>query len=196
MKQTFQTITAVLVLILAAPFLYAASISKGPVNVKATVPSGITLQMRIVDQLTGAEVPSMDFGDLGQVNEEYRAAHFFKVYLTVNAGSTSFDLTQNATDLLRSGGAEVIPSGAYMMKPEYIESDNDNLPKPPSAAPGQRTTAVGNHLLFRDPTGLTRVVTTTYTLSGDPATGATSIITLGQKSGSYNGTVQYTLTTS
>ena len=173
----------------------AESITSGAVNVSATVPGGLTLDLRIVDQLTDSERPSLDFGELVRVGGEFRAATFFKVYLSANAAGDSFTLTQTGTPLTRTGGAEQIPSGAYIVKPEYVESDNAGAAQPAGSTVGTRGSASGTRTLYTDPTGASSIITLTYTLSGDPNTGATEIIPLSQKSGAYSGTVQFTLTT-
>ena len=173
----------------------AQSVSGGPINVSASVPSGLALDLKIVDQVSAAQVPSMDFGELVRMNSEFRAGTFFKVYLTANAAGNSFVLTQTGTSLTRNGGPETIPNGAYIVKPEYVDSDNSGAAQPVSSTVGNRGSATGTRTLYTDPTGSSRIITLTYTLSGDPNTGATEIIPLSQKSGSYSGTVQFTLTT-
>ena len=173
----------------------ASTLSTGPINVSASVPTGLTLDMRIVDQLNSAQVPSLDFGELIRTGDEFRAARFFKVYLTANVAGDPFVLTQLGTPLARSGGSETIPNGAYIVKPEYVDSDNSGSSQPTGSTIGTRGSAAGTRTLYTDPTGSSRVITLTYTLSGDPNTGATEIIPLSQKSGPYSGTVQFTLTT-
>ena len=174
---------------------HAASISGGPVTISATVPGGLTLELRIVDQLSGAEVPSLDFGELVRIGGEVRAAKFFKVFLKANAAGDPFTLTQIGTPLTRNGGSETIPSGAYFVKPSYAPEDNAQTAQPIGSVVGSIGTAVGTRALYTDPTGSSRIITLVYTLSGDSNTGATEIIPLSQKSGAYSGTVQFTLTT-
>ena len=175
--------------------VHATLISSEPIHVSASIPSGLTLEFRIVDQVNGSQVPSLDFGDLVRTSDEFRAARFFKVYLTANAASDSFTLTQVGTLLARTGGSETIPTGAFIVKPEYVESDNAGAAQPIGSTVGARNSAVGTRTLYTDPTGSSRILTLTYTLSGDPNTGATEIIPLSQKSGPYTSTVQFTLTT-
>ena len=167
----------------------------GPIHVSAVVPAGLMLELTIIDQLTNAEVPSMDFGELVRNGDEFRAARFFKVLLNTNVAGESYQLTQNATPLTRNGGAETIPEGAFIVKPAYVETDNFGLTLPIGSSVGAVASAIGTRPLFSDPTGSSRVLSLTYTLSGDPNTGATEVIALSQKSGSYSGTVQFTLTT-
>ena len=173
----------------------AESATGGPVNVSATVPGGLALELEIVDQVTSTPSPSLDFGELVRIGNEFRAAKFFKVFLRANATGDSFELTQISTPLTRAGGPETIPTGAYIAKPTYVEADNAGLSEPPGSTVGAIGTAVGTRTLYQDPTGSSRTITVVYTLSGDPNTGATETIPLSQKSGSYSGTVQFTLTT-
>jgi hypothetical protein len=173
----------------------AASISAGPVSVFAEIPSGLVMELTIIDQLTGATVPSMDFGELSQVDDEYRATRFFNVLLKISTAGNSYELTQLSTPLTRSGGTETIPNGAFFVKPFYEEADNAGFAFPSGASLGPAGTAVATQAVFKDPTGSGRTVRLQYTLTGDPATGATQNIPFGQKSGSYAATVQFTLTT-
>ncbi len=184
-------------LFLAAPIRLAeaASATHGPINVGADIPSGLTLELTIIDQLSGAVVPSLDFGDLIRVGDEFRSSKFFKVLLEVNSVGDPFELTQNGTPLARAGGSETLPPGAYMVQPSFVPADNSGATQPSGSSIGTASSAVGNKLLFSDPSGTGGVLTLVYTLSGDPNTGATEKIFLNQKSGSYAGTVQFTLTT-
>lgn len=173
----------------------AATVSGGPFRVSAQVPSTLTLELSILDPVSGAEKSLLDFGELTRVGGEFRAERFFKVLLKVNTAGDSFGLTQIATPLTRSDSAETIPSGAYVVKPTYVEADNTGLSQPTGSQIGTAGTAVGTRTLFADSTGAGRVITLTYTLSGDPSTGATEVIPLSQRSGFYTGTIQFTLTT-
>lgn len=173
----------------------AASLTAGPINVSADIPSGFSMQLTIVDQLTGATVPSMDFGELSRVNDEYRATRFFHVFLKINTAGNGYELTQLSTPLTRSGSADTLPNGAFFVKPFFESADNGGVSAPAGATLGAVGTAVATQLIFKDPTGSTGVVRLRYTLTGDPALGATQVIPVGQKSGSYAATVQFTLTT-
>ena len=166
------------------------------VNISADVPFGLTLELKIVDQLTGAQIPSLDFGELVRTGNKFRSSKSFKVFLTVNAAGDPLELTQLGTALARDGGTEKIPNGAFIVKPMYVTSDNTGASQPSGSTVGAVGTAVGTRLLFNDLTGSSRIITLVYTLSGDPNTNATETIPLSQKSGSYSGVIQFTLTTS
>ena len=192
-------LTRLLILAVAVVFYantaFADTSASGPLDVKASIPAGLTLEATVIDQLINAVVPSLDFSELVRVGNEFRSKTFFKVYLRINSVGDPCTLSQNGTDLVRQSGAEIMPRGAYTVLPEYIEGDNSGQPQPPGSSLGVRGTVVGPRLLYTDPTGSDRVITSTYTLTGDPNTGATEVITLDQKSGNYSGTVQFTLTT-
>ena len=194
-KRVLLTLLGIFTGFLFSPFSMAESTSAGPVTIAARVPAGLTLELTIVDQLTRTERPSLDFGELVRVGEEFRSTTFFKVLLKINTVGDSCELTQTGTPLTRSPGGETIPDGAYFVRPAYDEADNNDAPQPPGSGLGVAGAVVGPRVLYRDPTGSSRVIAATYTLSGDPNTGATEIIPLSQKSGSYSGTVQFTLTT-
>lgn len=167
-----------------------------PVNVSASIPSELTLDMRIIDQRTNSQVPSMDFGDLLRSGDEFRAQTFFKVYLTIYSVGISCVLSQTGTPLTLNSGTDTIPKGAYIAKPEFEASENSNQARPGNTEIGVHGSAAQNNmLLFKDPDGRKSVITVTYTLTGDPITQATEVIPVNQKSGAYSGTVQFTLTT-
>lgn len=189
-----RSIALAVLAVLFANTAHASSSASGPFDVKASIPAALTLRATVIDQLTNKVVPTLDFGELVRVGNEFRSETFFKVYLEINSVGDPCTLSQNGTDLVLQGGPDIMPRGAYTVLPEYIDADNNGDPQPPGSTLGVRGTVVGPRLLYSDPTGSGRVITTTYTLSGDPNTGATEVITLDQKSGSYAGTVQFTLT--
>ena len=174
----------------------AGSATTGAVTIAAVVPPALTLNVTIIDQVTQAAVPTMDFGELERTGDEFRAAKFFKVFLEVDTVGDPLNLTQIGTPLTRSGGSETIPNGAYIAEPTYNETDNGGKPQPPGAHLDIRRTVVGTHEIYTDPAGSKRTLSIFYRLSGDPATGGTQIIPLDQKSGAYSGTIQFTLTSS
>ena len=180
---------------LTASSARAISADSGAINVSATVPSGLTLEMRIVDQKDNAERPSLNFGELLRTDDDFRAPTFYKVFLTVSGAGDPFELTQTGTLLTRNDGAQTLPPGAYFVKPLYEESSNSGVELPLGSQVGRTGSAVGSRVLYTDPTGSFRVITAVYTLTGDPATEATERIPLSQKSGIYSGTIQFTLTT-
>ena len=165
------------------------------VNVSAEIPSELMLEMRIVDQLTKGQVPSMDFGELQRTGDEFRAKTYFNVYLTVNSVGVSSELTQVGTLLTRVSGNETMPSGAYMMKPFYEESQNNGLAIPVGARVAAAGRVAETRSVYSDTNGESRTITVSYTLTGDPQTAATQVIPISQKSGSYSGTITFTLTT-
>ena len=173
-----------------APGARAATLTAGPINVSAEIPSGLALELTIIDQLTGSKVPSMDFGELSRFNDEYRATRFFNILLKVNTAGNSYELAQLSTPLTRSGGSETIPNGAFFVKPLYEAADNSGNVLPGGSVLGVPGTAVATQPVFKDPTGSARTVRLQYTLTGDPVTGATQNIPLGQKSGSYTATAR------
>lgn len=174
---------------------FAVSVNSAAITAKASINSSLTLDVVVEDQLSSAITPSLDFGNLIRVNDEFRSQTFYKVYLTINSVGDPCELSQLGTFLSRTGGGEIIPSGVYIVKPEYDAGQNSSKAQPAGSQVGSRGTAVGTRVLFTDPTGSDRTITATYTLSGDSNLGATETIPLSQKSGSYNGTIQYTLTT-
>ena len=160
----------------------------------ANVPSALTLNVTIIDQTTQSAVPTMDFGDLERVGDEFRSLKLFKVLLEVDTVGDALHVTQIGTPLTRAGGSETIPNGAYISDPKYIDTDNAGKGQPPGSHLDVTQSVVGTRELYSDPAGLRRTLSIFYRLSGDPATGGTQLIPLDQKSGSYSGSIQFTLT--
>ncbi len=186
--------------ILCACSAWADSASKAGIEVSARVPSALTLNIRIIDEYNNKEKPSIDFGELERIGDEFRAKVTYKVLIDVNANGDGYEVRQLGSQLIRNGGSEAIPNNTYICRPLYQESENiysdpTDAGLPPTAKVGEWGTTIGDKLLFDNPGGKRRTITTRYTLSGDPNTGASDIIPISQKSGSYSGTIQFTLTT-
>ena len=181
-------------------FLIAHTAFCGATNTTATlltsasIPSALTLNVTIIDPVTQAAVPTMDFGELERAGEEFRSAKFFKVLLEVDTVGDPLSLTQVGSALTRAGGSETIPSGAYIADPTYNEAENSGKPQATGSQLGTRQSVVGTNEIYSDPNGAKRTLTIFYHLSGDPATGGAEVIPLDQKSGSYSGSIQFTLT--
>ena len=177
---------------LACTDLQATTLNNAPINVSAEVQSSVTLQLTVVDQQTGAEVSSLDFGELNRVGNQFLATKVFKVEARILTSGRPYELVQTSTPLARVGGSEVIPPTAFVSKPFYDASYNAGAALSPGARLGSSAPVGGSQRVLADPTGTAQSVHILYSLSTDPTAPA---IPLNQKSGAYTGTVQYTLTT-
>lgn len=193
-REIYGSLFMFVVSLLASPEAGAGAIStNATLLTSATVPSALTLNVTVIDQVTQSAVPTMDFGDLERVGDEFRSGKLFKVLLEVDTVGDPLHVTQVGSALTRVGGSETIPNGAYIADPTYNEADNDGKPQPPSSHLDVRQTVVGTHEIYSDTAGSKRTLAIFYRLSGDPVTGGTAIIPLDQKSGAYSGTIQFTL---
>jgi len=196
-RRGFYGLVFFLGLSLLVPKETAASVTKNvSVLTSATVPAALTLNVTIIDQTTNSAVPTMDFGELQRVGDEFRSATYFKVLLKVDTVGDPLNVTQIGSPLTRAGGVETIPSGAYIAEPTYSDTDNGGKSQPAGSHLDIRRTVAGTHDIYSDSSGSKRFISIFYRLSGDPATGGTEVIPLDQKSGAYSGTVQFTLTSS
>lgn len=174
----------------------AASLSFGTITTTAEIPNALALNITITDLSTGQEIPSMDFGVVDNSAGQLHSNRLFRVLLAVNAQGVSYEIKHDVSPLVRSGGSEVIPSGAFSARPFYVAEDNAGQLIPSGSRLAVTGPAEALKTIFTDPSGSSRVISMIYALSGDPSTGATEKIPVSQRSGSYSGTIQFTLTTS
>lgn len=194
------TAAAFIMLIPASP-ASATSFTQAA-EVHAKVNPDITLEIIIIDKLYNRITQTMDFGDLQKVGEEYRSATYYQVQITAAANTDPFEVRQSATALVRSGGFETIPTGAYIAKIPTLDlittisGDQQTQGAPAGAKVGETGTAVRDILIYQsdDRDNKKVMIPVDYTLSGDSALKATQIIPINQKSGSYSGTVMFTIT--
>lgn len=175
--------------------VWAISASAPQVIVSADVVAELELEVIAIDEKTQSPMSSLDFGELLRTDSELLSPRVCRVMLKVSGTGQPLELIQTASELVVQGNSDIIPKGAFMMRPAYLPEDNAGIGMPAGsqvAAPGP---VYGRQLLYRDPTGSHRIISVYYTLSGDPTTGATDQIPLTQKEGNYFGNIQYTLTT-
>lgn len=173
----------------------AVSTSAPQIYVSADIASELTLELIAVDETSQVPLASLDFGQLLRTDTDLRSSKVCKVLLKVSGTGTPLELVQIASELAASGEGEIIPKGAFMMRPTYLAQDNGGVGMPAGSQVAAPSPVYGRQLLYRDPTGSTRIISVFYTLSGDPSTGASDFIPLDQKQGDYSGNIQYTLTT-
>ncbi len=103
----------------------------------------------------------------------------------INTAGTQYTVSSNiATPLTRTGGTETIPNGAFVL------NVNETTPANPGTATDPANTAVGNFTIFTsDAPGSESQVEAHYTITNDPALGATSFVPQNQRSGTYTTTL-------
>lgn len=175
--------------------LLAETSTTTPILTIAEVPTSFTINLSVQDAATGQSLPNMDFGKLSQDNSALVPERQLKVLASVNAAGMPYDLSQNSSSLVRQQGMEEISNDALVVRPVYEESVNggQNLPA------GAKVAAVGTgstvRNLYTDPTGQPRVISIYYSIAGENSQVAQSKpLSSDQRSGSYTGQVQFTLT--
>ncbi len=184
-----------IILSLKFTFCEAAGLNADPIQTTASVSNQLTLNVRIFDGASGAEIPSLDFGELQISGDELKSNRYFKVLLQASAQGESYEITHQASDFVRSGGTETIPAGALAVEPYYSAAENGGAAIPLGAKIASSGPAKNVPVVFSDPSGSSRVISMLYTLSSKTA-GSTEKIPVNQRSGAYSGTIRYTLTTS
>jgi hypothetical protein len=174
---------------------HASSTSAPQIYISADIATELTLELIAMDENTHTTMSSLDFGQLLRTDTDLRSSKVCKVLLKVSGTGVPLELVQIASDLAVRGNTDVIPKGAFMMRPAYLAADNGGVGMPPGSQVAGASSVYGRQLLYRDPTGSSRIISVFYTLSGDPSTGASASIPLEQKTGDYSGNIQYTLTT-
>ncbi len=206
MKKTLTVAMAMIVgMVCVTPFSQAATSVQGPFTVSAVVPSALTLTvvMRRND-FAGTTITSMNFGNLIDIgtgtlrssatsNTGTGAA---AVFLSAQSQGLPYSITQTGTPM--SNGGSTLPAGACIVKPTYSAGDNGGLTMPAGASlgTGATWTSVSSKLIYQSEAtaAQARTITAFYSVTDDPAAGATQGVPLGQAAGTYSGTVTFTLT--
>lgn len=170
----------------------AATFTRGPILTSAVVPNMLSLNVLVLDAATDAPLSSLDFGRLSAAGNELGSTRAFRVLLQVNAQGSPYEVRQEASPLQRSGGEEMLPLGAFLAQPLYLETDNAGQTAPAGARLGAADSVENLQSVYLDPSGSNRTVSVLYQMA--PAGG--QAIPVHQRSGDYTGTIQYTLVTS
>lgn len=189
---------ALLLALAAVPGEVRAETQSAAVTVNAQIGTGLSLTVvlnRVDPANNNAETPmaSMNFGEMKpNVFGGMDAPYYFKAYINANSQSKPYTLTQNGSPV--SNGSTALPQGACKVTPTYNAGDNGGASSVGTL--GSTGTWVGNRTLYTsDTAGSMRTVTVYYGLIGDPAAGAGNFIPSNQASGSYSGTITFTVTT-
>lgn len=196
-------LVAVAVLSGATPS-FAASVSNGPINMSASVPGALTLSLVLKkNDFAGAVVTSMDFGELVNVGTgtlrssttSTTGTGAVAAFISANSQGLPYTIKQTGTAL--SNGTTTLPSGACVVKPVYAAADNGGQAQPAGAVLGTGGSWVAtDKVLYQSETGTAaiRTIQAYYSVTDDPAAGATTGVPINQAPGSYTGTVTITVT--
>ncbi len=192
------------VMVCVAPCAEAATDVKGPIVVAATVSSQLSLTVVMKrNNFAGATINSMNFGNLidsgsgitGSNPSSTTGTGAVDVFLSANTQGAPYSIMQTGTPM--SNGTTILPDGACIVKPIYDAADNGGLAMPAGASlgTGGTFTSASPKLLYQSEGGVAqaRTVQALYSITDDPAAGATADIPVNQGAGTYSSTVTYTL---
>ena len=206
MKQlTKITAVAAAILIMASPTAFAATASSAPISISAVVSGALTITVDLFKNSVSAgnDIPdtAMNFGtlnnDLGTGNLRSTTTGStgtgsVVALISANSSGLPYTITQNSPVALTSG-ANTLPAGATTVVPVYSPFDNGGQALVGSV--GAAGSWVGTRTLYTsNAVGATRVIQAHYSVTDDPAAGATAVVPLNQAAGTYSGTVTFTVT--
>ena len=205
MKKTLAVfMIAMTAMVCVAPAQAATSV-QGPFTVSAAVASALSLTVVMKqNDFNGATVTSMNFGNLVNIGTgtlrssatSTTGTGAVDVFLSANSQGLAYSITQTGSPM--SNGSSTLPAGACIVKPVYAAADNNNVAMPAGASlgTGGTFTSASSKLLYQSELGAAqaRTIQAIYSITDDPAAGATSGVPTSQPSGTYSSTVTYTLT--
>ena len=204
MKNLTKLVTVfVIVFLMASQTSFAATATNGPVNISASIDGALSLTVALKkNSSTGAIVTSMDFGQLVDIGTgtlrssptSTTGTGNVTAMISANSHGLPYTITQTGTAL--SNGITTLPAGACTVVPVYAAADNGPTAPPLVGALGTKGTwvASGKTLYTSDAVGSVRVFQAVYSVTDDPAAGATTGVPVSQAGGTYNGTVTFTVT--
>ena len=203
-KALLALIVTAFVLSAAVPAAFAATATSGAITTSASVSGTLTLTTVMKkNSSTGAIITSMDFGQLADIGSGTlrssatgtTSTGAVDMFITANSHGLPYTITQTGTAM--SNGTTTLPAGALTVVPVYATADNGGAAKPTGATLGTAGTWVAtNKALYTSETGTAamRTIQAVYSVTDDPAAGATSSVPLNQAAGTYTGTVTITVT--
>ena len=202
-----KTMTIMLLVVLAfslsGPSAFAATASSPAYTASASVDGTLSLTVALKkNSSTGATLGSLDFGQLVPFvqasgttlrSSTTGSTGTGSVYamITANSHGLPYTITQTGTAL------GTLPTGACTVVPNYAAADNGGLAKPAAATVGAAGSWIGTRTIYTSETGTAamRTVQAIYSITDDPAAGATAAVPINQAGGTYSGgTVQITVT--
>lgn len=207
-------IMSAILLGISIPMARAATLSSPLFNAKAVVSGETTMTVVLrKNDFQGAEVQSMDFGTLVEktFTDPNNPAKVYKslrsdttgstgtaailAWITANTHGNPYVVSQSGTAL--TNGGNMIPAGCCTVVPVYNATDNGGAAQPGGSKVGDKGTWVmPDKPLYTSESGSAqmRTISCFYSITDDPATGATAACPIGQPVGIYSGTVTFTVT--
>lgn len=182
----------------------AATVSSAAVPVSVIVDGSLSMNLTLrKNSSTGAVISGMNFGELKEVvpgtlrtsTTSSTGTGNVTAVISANSHSLPYIITQSGTVL--TNGSSTIPAGACTVVPVYATQDNGGASLPSGASLGSAGSWVGNKTLYSSESSnaAIRVFQAIYSVTDDPAAGATGAVPVNQATGTYTGTVTFTVTT-
>lgn len=200
------TVSLVALLFAFSQSAFAASVSKPPVNVSAIVSSSLSLNLALFKNSVAAPNDitagnAMPFGTLQNIgtgtlrSSPTGSTGIGSVVALLSAISTGapYTITQNGT--IMTSGANTLPAGATTVVPVYSPEDNGGAPLVGTMGTPATWVNASKVLYTSNAAADTRVIQAHYSVTDDPAAGATTGVPLSQAAGTYTATVTFTVTT-
>lgn len=180
----------------------ATDLNSGPYSVTASVNGAATLTVNLFkNDVSGPNTgpaTALSFGQLQEVDGTLRSSNTgtgavsaaYLAQVTANTHGLPYTVKQTGTTV--SSGANQLPNNGLAMNVVYVASDNGNVT---DGTVGSKDSWVGTKTLYTSsPAGPLRTIRAYYAITPDPAVGPGGAVPLDQPSGTYNGTITYTLT--
>ncbi|HTL70290.1 MAG TPA: hypothetical protein VL404_03265 [Candidatus Eisenbacteria bacterium] len=199
------TVSLVALLFAFAQSAFAASVSKPAVNVSAVVSSNLQLNMAlyknsvaVANDITAGN--AMAFGTLKDVgtgtlrSSTTGSTGTGSVVALLSAISTGvpYTITQNGTAL--TSGVNTLPAGATTVVPVYAPEDNGGQALVGTLGTAGSWVNANKTLYTSNAAAAGRVIQAHYSVTDDPAAGATTGVPTSQAAGTYTATVTFTVT--
>lgn len=188
-----------------SPCAQAADTKSHVVNVSATVLSDFRFNLALFkNSTTGAVITNntMDYGALGETTPSTGTLRSLATsttgtgsvvaLLSVVSSSRVYSVTQTGTIL--ASGANTLPAGACTFVPVYAPEDNGGAPLVGTLGTMGSWVGPNKTIYNSDSNGSSRLIQAYYSITDDPAAGATAGVPLNQAAGTYTGTVTFTAT--
>jgi hypothetical protein len=191
----------VIVFLVASPSAFATTATSGPYTISASVDGTLTMSVALKkNSSTGAALTSMDFGKLVDIgtgtlrSSATSTTGTGNVTAMISANSHALPYVISQTGTVLSNGVQTLPSGACTVVPGLYPADNGGAANVGTVGTAGTWVATGKTLYTSNATGDIRTIQAAYSVTDDSAAGATTGVPLNQASGTYNGSVTFTVT--
>ena len=176
----------------ASPVAFAQTAAAPTITVQTGVEDSFTLAVDLRRDISGfpdiADDTQMNFGQLisnPSGGGTLVASEGVVAFITVNTHHDPYSVvSQISTPLTLSGGSEIIPSGAVVLNSAYSAADNGGLANEGTANYSGPAQGIHTAYISGGTHGM-RTVQAHYTITDNPALGATDFVPFDQVDGQY-----------